>query len=320
MAPLRGVTTATYRRVYKAHFDGIDLAMAPFISTGKAARVSNKLVKEVLPEYNINSYPVIPQLIGNAPEDLPPYLDKLIELGCSEVNWNLGCPAPMVTKKKRGSGLLPHPDMIEKYVSFLNQYPGIDYSVKVRAGFQSEDELVSLLPIFEKHNCREITVHPRTGKQGYQGRANPDLFAKIVDNTDIPLIYNGDVLYKEYFDEILNRFGSSITGVMLGRGILINPFLPEQICGREIPNNPSGKIKDFMNALFEEYEKELFGIKPVLGRMKEIWQYLQYAYPGGERAIKKIIKCTTKETYNKRVNELFKHDFIPPKEFPMLEF
>lgn len=320
MAPLRGVTTAIYRRVYKSLFDGVDTAMAPFISTGQEAKVSNKLVRDLLPECNLESYPLIPQLLGNRADELPPFVNKLIEIGCDEVNWNLGCPAPMVTKKRRGSGLLPHPEIIEEYVEKLNSFEDIDYSVKVRAGFQSEDELIKLLPIFEKYNCKEITVHPRTGAQGYAGRANPDLFQKVMDSTSLPLVYNGDILYKEYFDEVMERFGERVTGLMLGRGLLVNPFLPHQIKGGELPENAGEKVQELMDSLFEEYSKTLFGEKPVLGRMKELWRYLQYSFPEGERKVKKIIKTTTFRTYQQRVNELFETPFVPPTSYPELEF
>jgi tRNA-dihydrouridine synthase len=320
MAPLRGVTTAVYRRVYKAHFDGVDTAMAPFISTGQAAKVSNKLVRELLPETNIDSYPITPQLLGNNPDHLPPFLEKLREIGCTEVNWNLGCPAVMVTKKKRGSGLLPHADMVEKYIEVLDKFKGMEYSVKVRSGFNHEDELIKLLPLFEKHNCKEITVHPRTGSQGYAGRANPDLFGKVAEKTTLPLVYNGDILYREYFDEVMEKFGDRISGIMLGRGLLVNPFLPQQLKGIEIPKDSNDHVHALMESLFKEYEKTLFGLKPVLGRMKELWRYLQYSFPEGERQVKKIMKCTSLDTYNKRVDALFKYDFTPPTEYPSLEF
>lgn len=320
MAPLRGVTTAIYRRVYKSHFDGVDSAMAPFISTAKEAKVSNKLVRELLPENNIDSYPLIPQLLGNEAEDLPPFVNKLIEIGCDEVNWNLGCPAPMITKKKRGSGLLPFPEIVEEYVEKLSSFEDIAYSVKVRAGLQSEDELLKLLPLFEKHNCKEITVHPRTGIQGYTGRANPDFFQRVSESTTLPLVYNGDILYKEYYDEIMNRFGKRVSGLMLGRGLLVNPFLPSQIKGDTLPENASQKVQDLMTDIFEEYRKVLFGEKPVLGRMKELWRYLQFSFPERERKVKKIIKSTTFSTYQKRVDELFKTPFIPPTSYPELEF
>ncbi len=315
MAPLRGVTTATYRRIYKAHFNGVTEAMAPFISTTKAANISNNHIKDILPINNENSYPVIPQIIGKEPLDLPPYINKFREIGCTEVNWNLGCPAPMVTKKMRGSGLLPHPERVDAYTKVLQDCEEMEYSVKVRAGLNNENEILELLPILERNGCKEITVHPRTASQGYTGRANPEVFQRIIDRTSLPLLYNGDIVSIESYNAIQSQFGDRLSGVMLGRGILINPFLPMQIQGESIPDNGKEIIRDLMTHLYEAYSEELNGIKPVLGRMKELWQYFPLSFPDGQRAIKKILKCTSADTYKRRVDQLFETDFIPPTEY-----
>jgi len=320
MAPLRGVTTSTYRKVYKSLFEGIDSAMAPFIPTGPEIKVSDRLVKDVLPENNINSYPVIPQIIGNRPEEVPAFLNKLIELGLPEVNWNLGCPAPMVAKKKRGSGAIQHPELIESYVKVLDEHPGIKYSIKIRAGFSDPSELYALLPIFEKHHCSRLIVHPRTGQQAYRGRADVNAFAEVCRQTTLPLVYNGDVFSIKLYNEIIPPLGDRISGLMLGRGILINPFLPALIKGKEIPSNANERIYELMKKLFEAYSEELFGENPVLGRMKELWQYLHYSFPEGKQNIKKILKCTSFSAYQREEEKLFATPFIPPQEYPDLEF
>ncbi len=320
MAPLRGVTTSTYRKVYKSIFSGIDSAMAPFIPTGPETKVTNRLVKDVLPENNIDSYPIIPQIIGNRPEELPAFLNKLIELGLPEVNWNLGCPAPMVAKKKRGSGAIQHPELIESYVKVLDEHPGINYSIKIRAGFSDPSELYTLLPIFEKHNCSRLILHPRTGQQAYRGRADVDVFAEVSQRTTLPLVYNGDIFSMKLYSEIVPPIQERISGIMLGRGILINPFLPELIQGKELSSNPNERIYELMKQLFAAYSAELFGENPVLGRMKELWSYLYYSYPEGQQNIKKILKCTSFTSYLREEEKLFETPFVPPVEYPDLEF
>jgi len=320
MAPLRGVTTATYRKIYKKIFGGIDSAIAPFIPTGPETKVTNRLVKDVLPENNIDSYPIIPQIIGNRPEELPAFLNKLIELGLPEVNWNLGCPAPMVAKKKRGSGAIQHPALIESYVKVLDEHPGINYSIKIRAGFSDPTELYELLPIFEKHNCARLIIHPRTGQQAYRGRVDVEAFSEVCRRTTLPLVYNGDVFSMKLFNEIVPPFKDRISGLMLGRGILINPYLPEQISGKEIPSNPNERIYELMKQLFAAYSEELFGENPVLGRMKELWQYLHYSFPEGQQNIKRILKCTSFSAYLREEEKLFATPFIPPSDYPDLDF
>ena len=320
MAPLRGVTVATYRRVYKKHFSGISSAMAPFISTTACERVSDKLVKDILPQNNQNSYPIIPQIIGNKKEIVMPYLKKFVSMGFKEVNWNLGCPAPMITRKQKGSGALLYPELIEEYIAELSQFKKLDFSVKVRLGFEEIDDTIKLLPIFEKYGCKNITVHARTGQQGYSGRVNIDGFVQILNKSTIPVIYNGDILSKDIYNETKARFTKPISGIMLGRGILVNPFLPQEILGVARPNSAKEQVKMFITDLFHEYKQELSGIKPVLGRMKEIWRYLQFSFPHGNKFFKKITRSTEEEQYKKWVSKIFDTEFIPPKEYPNINF
>ena len=115
LAPLRGFTEYIYRNAFSRHFDGFDIAVAPFIPTMSDARLKRKNLKDVLPENN-HDMPVIPQIIGNNAEDFILLASRLYDLGYETVNWNLGCPFPMVAKKQRGSGLLPHPDKIETFL------------------------------------------------------------------------------------------------------------------------------------------------------------------------------------------------------------
>jgi tRNA-dihydrouridine synthase B len=319
LAPLRGITTYTYRNVFKENFGGIDDAISPFISTTKDRKVSIKLVKDILPKNNVNGYPLVPQILGNNAEDLIPFVEKIKELGYSEINWNLGCPAPMVTKKIKGSGLLPRPDIVENYLKVLSSIEGIDYTVKVRAGLEKNDDIFKLLPLFEEYNCKEITVHPRTGFQLYRGEADRDIFEKVYNSTSLPLIFNGDIFSIEDYKIVTSRF-PDIIGVMLGRGVLINPFLPAQIKGDSIPDSPNKLIYSFMQTLFDEYSKVLYGDFQIMGKMKELWKYMEFSFPEAKRDIKKILKTTSVPKYQKRVDQLFEsHTFTPPKAFCDLE-
>ncbi len=315
MAPLRGVTPATYRKTYKKYFDGITEAMAPFITTIKEKKVNIKLLKDILPENNQNSYSMVPQVLGNNPEDLDPFIERIKEVGFSEINWNLGCPAPMITKKMRGSGLLAHPEKVEAYLKKLASIEDISYSVKVRLGFESPKEILELLPLFEEYNISELIVHPRTGKQLYHGRPDHDVFNEIYQKTTLSLIYNGDIFSVDEGEKVLKRF-PNISGIMLGRGILINPFLAAELQGKEIVGNRGEMVASFMRELAENYN-DLYrgGDKPVLGKMKELWKYLSLSFPEAKKEVKNIFKAPTLERYYMRVDELFeKHEYQAPTE------
>ena len=111
LAPIRGLTDALFRDTFSRHFGGFDAAVAPFISPQKKSLYEDKMIRDVLPANN-TTLPVVPQLLHTDPEDFLVLARRLADLGYTHINWNLGCPAPMVARKKRGSGLLPYPEEI----------------------------------------------------------------------------------------------------------------------------------------------------------------------------------------------------------------
>ena len=107
LAPLLGVTNARFRTVFATHFNGLDLAVAPFLSLVKNQKIRSTVYRDLLPERN-ERLAVVPQLIGNDAAAFIQMSKALQKLGYKEVNLNLGCPMPLVAKKIRGSGLLPY--------------------------------------------------------------------------------------------------------------------------------------------------------------------------------------------------------------------
>ena len=99
----------------------------------------------MLPENN-TKLPIIPQLLHTDPEDFLVLAHRLAGLGYTHINWNLGCPAPMVARKKRGSGLLPYPEEIIDLLTKVIPELTIELSIKTRLGFNDHAETRALLP------------------------------------------------------------------------------------------------------------------------------------------------------------------------------
>ena len=64
LAPLHGYTDYIFRNVYVQYFNGIDIAISPFVSLTHGTKVNPRKVKDLLPENN-TLMPVIPQILGN---------------------------------------------------------------------------------------------------------------------------------------------------------------------------------------------------------------------------------------------------------------
>jgi len=305
LAPLQGFTDVTFRNVYVRHFSGLDQAMAPFISTMGQQRLKPSRIADVAPEQNKNIF-VIPQILGNVAEDFIFLADHIYEMGYKQVNWNLGCPHSKIAKKQRGSGLLLYPDKIDALLSKI--IPGMkpSLSVKVRLGRRNKDEIHKLLDVFHCHSIDEIIIHPRTGEQMYTGTSDLDAFEKALGNSRLPLVYNGDIVDMASYRKIINRF-PGVSRIMIGRGILSNPFLPEEIKGIEpgTPGDRNQRIKAFHDDLLAAYDKIFSGPGHLTGRMKGFWTYLGPSFEGHKKPLKKILKSTTFPAYTDRVNAFF---------------
>ena len=161
LAPMRGITTMHYRRAFVRHFQGLDIEMAPFISTVSADRINPKLLRDVLPENN-SGLPLIPQVISNKADDFVQMNIALHDLGYDEVNWNMGCPHKPIRRKQRGSGLLPHPDIVDGILDQVCDRSPVRISVKVRLGVSAPSELMQLIPVLNRYPLSEVIIHPRT--------------------------------------------------------------------------------------------------------------------------------------------------------------
>ncbi len=304
LAPLQGFTDITFRNVYARHFSGMDIAMAPFISTMGQQRLKPSRIADVAPEQNKALF-VIPQILGNVAEDFIFLADHLYEMGHKQVNWNLGCPHSKIAKKQRGSGLLLYPDKIDAILSRIIPKMEPSLSVKVRLGRRNKDEIHTLLDVFHAHPIDEIILHPRTGEQMYTGSSDLDAFEKTLDNCRLPLAYNGDIVNMASYHRVKNRF-PSVNRIMIGRGILSNPFLPEEI--KEISGDPGARLsrlKAYHDDLFAGYDKIFSGPSHLTGRMKGFWTYLGPSFEGHKKPLKKILKATTLPAYTDRVKAFF---------------
>ncbi len=303
LAPLRGITDYHFRNLFLNHFRGFNGVIAPFINPQRASSFKIKQLIDVLPENN--NLPVIPQLLNIDSNDFLALAKSLEDLGYKHLNWNLGCPAPMVTRKKRGSGLLPHP---EKIISLLEQVlPKLDsgISIKMRLGYESPKEIQHLLPLLNDFDLIEIIIHGRTGKQRYKGKSDPDAFDICRQLSHHTIVYNGDIVDVNSFQQLAARF-SDIDRWMIGRGALADPFVGEKIKGREIEEDEKlRRLAQFHAELYEQNKIRLSGPGHLLGRMKQLWVYLRHSFPNNRKQTKKLLRSKNEKQYQHYMSELF---------------
>lgn len=290
LAPMRGITTMHYRQAFVRHFLGLDIEMAPFIPTVSAERINPKLLKDILPENN-SGLPLIPQVIGNNADDFVQMNIAMHDLGYNEVNWNMGCPHKPIRRKRRGAGLLPFPDTVDAILDQVCERSPVKISVKVRMGIADKSELLKLIPVLNKYPLSEVIVHPRTAEQMYDGTVDLDAFEEAYHALEQTVCYNGDINDLAFYQNVHSRF-PTIERFMLGRGLLANPFLCEEIRKPHVRTceNYIERIRDFHDDIVGHYEEVLHGDHPVLGKMKEFWTYQTLHLSNGRKMFKKLKK------------------------------
>jgi len=307
LAPLRGFTDYIFRNTFHRHFNGFDAAVAPFISTTETSRAKPSHLTDILPENN-SGLPVIPQIIGNNPTFFVPLAEQLYEMGYSTVNWNLGCPYPMVAKKQRGSGLLPFPDKIDAFLEkTLSSIPN-RLSIKTRLGRNKPNEIIQLLPIFNRYPLEEIVIHPRTGKQMYDGEPDLDAFEQCLASTHHQIVYNGDITDLAAFRRFSARLKSTDRW-MIGRAAVANPFLPAIIKdGQDDITDKVETFRQFYEDLFEHYQQVFSGPGHLLERMKGFWTYFSQSFKDGPKIRKKVHRTHKLQRYLDIVARFFEEE------------
>lgn len=304
LAPIRGVTNALFRNIYHNHFPYFDGTIAPFINPQRFANFKDKYIADILPQNNCGM-PVVPQLIYNNAADFIVLGKRLENLGYCHINWNLGCPAPQVANKKRGSGFLPHTESILKMLEEILNNLNAEISIKTRLGFKDSSDIERLLPYLETLPIKEITIHPRIGKQLYRGSADQKAFDKCRGLTCHDLVYNGDILTARDFLKLTQKF-SDINRWMIGRGALANPFLLAEIQGFSLDETRRKEtLLSFHNEIYGQIKTNLSGPGHLLNKMKQIWAYLIESFPEKKKVLKKIRKASSEITYQKAIDELF---------------
>jgi tRNA-dihydrouridine synthase B len=296
LAPIRGITDCQFRNLFQRHFGGFDQAVAPFINPQPHSPFDPRQLRDLQPEEN-TVLPVVPQFLHTETEGLLSLAHRLHDLGYTHINWNLGCPAPMVTRKRRGSGLLPYPDAILSILDQILPRLSLQLSIKTRLGLDHKGELAALLPKLNDYPLKEIIIHTRLGKQLYRGSTDPESFGHCLELSRHPLVYNGDIIDTATFFNLQRQF-PTVQRWMIGRGVLTDPFLARAIRGEEFSTEQrAAMLIAFHQDLYAGYKKSLAGPSHLLGRMKQIWFYLAASFPGQQKLWKKIKKASTEEQY-----------------------
>ena len=176
-SPLQGFTDFRFRNAFNEYFGGIDTFYSPYIRLNGKMKIKGSYERDLLIENNTVPE-VIPQIMTNDADEFIFVTKYVQELGYTELNWNLGCPYPMVTKRGMGSGLICNPEKIDHILDRVHSETDITVSMKMRMGYENPEEILDVFPILEKYPIKNIAIHARIGKQLYKGGVDLDSFER----------------------------------------------------------------------------------------------------------------------------------------------
>jgi len=303
-SPLQGFTDYRFRNAFHKYFGGIDIFYAPYIRLNGKMVIKPVYERDLMPKHN-DTLVVIPQVMTSDADEFIFVTKYIQQLGYKELNWNLGCPYPMVTNRGMGSGLICNPNKIDHILDRVHSETNVIVSMKMRMGYEDSSEILNAFPILNKYPLKSIGIHARIGKQLYKGGVDLEGFGRCLEHTSHKLYYNGDITTVARFEEMATRF-PSIDHWMLGRGLIADPFLPSMIKNRtsEYPENRIEIFSKFHDRIFTAYEEKLKGGKQILMKMLHLWEYFARSFSDTEKIIKKIKRAKTIEAYDEVVYEI----------------
>jgi len=305
LAPFQGITDVVYRNVFKKHFEGIDKFYTPFFTGIQKDNSKSLRVEEIDPACNDVNI-VVPQILSNNAEEIIRFAKQCKSMGYPEFNLNMGCPFPRVANKTRGCGLMAAPNRTIKMLhDVFDSIDGIKFSIKCRLGYYDDKEIYKYIETFNSLNFSEIIIHPRIGKQMYTGEAALEKFIALTPIISKPLIYNGDIFSVEKFNSVRERL-NGIAKIMLGRGLLTNPFLAEdikQMCDNH--KDRKTRLHNFVVDLYVERLRHAGGSPKIIGSMKELWKYMMNIFDEPNNVWRKIKKVNKLDEYEMAVESIF---------------
>ena len=300
-APMEGLTDRIWRQAHQRWFGAPARYYAPFLSPPENRVLIKKKMAELDPAANPGA-PVIPQLLAKDGALAAWMVTELRRLGYTEVNLNFGCPSGTVTAKGKGAGMLRDPAKLEAFLDeFFSRTEG-PVSVKTRLGVTCPEEFDAILDIYNRYPICELTIHPRVMRQLYRGEADRAAFAACLPRCRMPVCYNGDITTPAQL-AALEAEHPSLSGIMVGRGLIADPALLRQAVG----GAPASKeeLRGYLDELYHGYTA-LFGASScAVSRMKAHWHYLICRFEGAEALEKQLRKAREGWEYEVVVNQIF---------------
>ena len=281
LAPMEGLTDAPFRRVVR-RLGGLGLTCTEFVPSEGLVRSIPRVREAAL--LDADEHPGAIQIYGRRPEAMADAARAARDLGADVVDLNMGCPAKKVCAHSGGASLLREPELVRAIVRAVRAAIPGPLTVKIRTGWTpGARNGPEIARICEGEGADALIVHWRTREEAFRGPLDPGPIAKVVQAVDIPVVGNGDVVDRASAARMLDESGCH--GLMLGRGVVRNPWLPAQLAAWLEGRSPPEPSLDERLALLRAYVAQQVATcrteRSALGRAKGFCGYYTRGLPHG---------------------------------------
>lgn len=222
LAPMAGITDITFRTICKSF--GAGLVYTEMVSA--KGLYYNDIKTKQLTKVNEENRPVSLQIFGSDPDVMAYVVENHVNErdDIDIIDINMGCPAPKIVKSGDGCSLMKNPLLAGQIMNKIKKVSKKPVTAKIRSGWDDNNiNACEFAKILEYNGADLIAVHGRTREQYYSGKADLNIIKEVKSNISIPVIGNGDIFNPYDAVKMINE--TNCNGVMIGRGILGNPWL-----------------------------------------------------------------------------------------------
>jgi tRNA-dihydrouridine synthase B len=264
IAPMAGMTDSALRRLVKRH-GGCGLVVTEMVSSEGLVRGIDRTLEYA--EFTEEERPVSIQIFGGDPAKMADAAQIVEALGANIVDVNMGCPVPKISKHNAGCSLMRDPGHAASVIAAMTKRLKIPVTVKMRAGWNEESiNAPELAKRVEGAGAAAVAVHGRTAAQSYSGSSDWKLITHVAESVNIPVLGSGDCIEPQ---QILERMATGVSGVLVGRGVLRNPWILSQAsdlaAGRSIRHvtlEARGQfLSDYIELLLQDGADEAAGFR-----------------------------------------------------------
>ncbi len=295
LAPMAGVTDLPFRALCREM--GCDLTYTEMVSA-KGLLYGSERTAQLL-ETSPDERPCAAQLFGSDPKilaDMARLIEQRYASSISLIDINMGCPAHKIVGNGEGSALMRDLPLASDIIKTVSRAVKLPVTVKFRKGWDDNSvNAVEFGRMAEESGAAAVTVHGRTREQGYSGRADWDIIAKVKAALRIPVLGNGDVNAGEDALSLIAHTGCD--GVMVARGAQGNPWIFREIkaalSGGGV-QKPSARDRVEMALRHAHMQCTYKGAHGVIEMRKHVAWYL-HGLPHASALREKINACATME-------------------------